>query len=170
MSKKNELAQPLREIAFSEKYKMADRWKALTLLTHIDREKAFPLLEKALVSKEWYMRNAGLVGIEHLNPLEAKKAARKLLKDKALVVRSAAVQVLAKDFVTSDRGLLWEQLYDKKNFRKGQSLWIRSQVLAVLALEPGSLELPLFLQYVNEKDQSVQTASVVALERITKRK
>ena len=164
------LPEELREVAFSEKYGMSDRWKALTLLTFVQKERAIPVLEKALKSKEWFMRNAGLVGMQHVSEMEAKKSARKLLKDKALVVRSAAVDILAKDCGSADRGLLWEQMGDKLNFRKGQSLWIRPQIIKALSEGALNQELSLFLKYVKDDDLQIQKDSTVALERITKRK
>lgn len=168
--KKSETLDSLKEMALSEKYEMPERWKALTSLTYMQKEQAVPVLQKALEAKEWFMRNAGLVGMQYVNEIEAKKSARKLLKDKALIVRSAAVDVLAKDCSSKDRELLWEQLHDKINFRKGQSLWIRSQIVKILSEGPLKEEFSLFLKYVKEDDLQIQNASAAALEKITKRK
>lgn len=113
------------------------------------------------------MRNAALVALAEVNEPEAQKLAKKLLKDKALVVRSAAVDVLQKNPRPDVRDLLWEEMSQKYNFRNKESLWIRSQIVEALAQKPSDHEMKLFTKFLNDKDARVQAASVSGMEKLT---
>ncbi|MGZ3797012.1 MAG: HEAT repeat domain-containing protein, partial [Pseudobdellovibrionaceae bacterium] len=116
-------------VAFSESQSMRFRWRALMLAAENRREKATPDLLKAANHKQWFMRNAALVALAEVNEAEAQKLAKKLVKDKALVVRSAAVDILQKNARPEVRDLLWEEVSQKYNFRNKESLWIRAQIV-----------------------------------------
>lgn len=155
------------KVAFSEDQSMRLRWRALMLAAENRREKATPDLLKASVHKQWFMRNAALVALAEVNESEAQKLAKKLLKDKALVVRSAAVDILQKNPRPEIRDLLWGELAQKYNFRNQESLWIRSQILEVLAQKPADHEIKLFTKLLNDKDARVQVAAVGGMEKLT---
>lgn len=154
-------------VAFSEDQSMRLRWRALMLAAESRRAKATPDLLKAASHKQWFMRNAALVALAEVNDGEAQKLARKLVKDKALVVRSAAVDVLQKNPQPEIRDLLWEEMNQKYNFRNQESLWIRSQIVEALAQKPADHELKVFSKLLTDKDQRVQSASVMGLEKLT---
>lgn len=154
-------------VAFSEAHSMRLRWRALTLAAEARREKATPDLLKASTHKQWFMRNAALVALAEVNEKEAQKVAKKLLKDKALVVRSAAVDVLQKNARPEMRDLLWEEMNQKYNFRNNESLWIRSQIVEALAQKPADHELRIFNKLLKDKDQRVQSAAVSGMEKLT---
>lgn len=170
MARSGDLYPELIHIANSEKAAIPDRWKALTLAAYIGRDKAVKDLEAALKSKEWFMRNAALLGLKIHHPLRAQSAARNLLKDKALVVRSAAVEVLGPDLDRKSRDLLWEELNADYNFRKKQGLWIRSQILGHLSEKPDAKESQLFVKALMEKDSSMHAPAITALEKLTQKK
>jgi HEAT repeat protein len=162
-----EIFKKLSEIAFSEEQSMTMRWKALVSLADMTSDRALPLLKKAGESSKWFMRNAALVAMEETHPLQAEILARKLLKDKALVVRSAAVQTLKKFSSPENRDLLWSELDEKYNYRKETSLWIRPQILEVLGQKPESRELKIFARLLKDKDVRMGVAAVRGLENIT---
>lgn len=116
------------------------------------------------------MRNAALVAATDVNPRKAKEMAVDLLNDKALVVRSAAVSVLSAKLDDDGREALWEQLENKKNYRKKQGLFIRSQILQILAKDPLKKELPLFVRHLRSNDQRLHPSAIVALEKVTSQK
>src|SRR5690606_4546190 len=87
--------QGLAEIAFNHVIPMELRWRALTALPMLDSERAKPYLEKALEHSEWFMRNAALLGLKSYDSEFSLHWSLKLLKDPALVVRTAAVDNLA---------------------------------------------------------------------------
>jgi len=154
-------------VAFSEGQSMRMRWRALMLAAELHRDKATPDLLKASLHKQWFMRNAALVALAEVNEAEAQKLAKKLLKDKALVVRSAAVDVLQKSPLPEIRDLFWEELAQKYNFRNKESLWIRSQIVEALAQKPADFEIKSFTKLLDDKDLRVQSAAVVGMEKLT---
>ncbi|WP_373997846.1 HEAT repeat domain-containing protein [Bdellovibrio bacteriovorus] len=154
-------------VAFNEAQPMSLRWRALMAAAEARGEKATPDLLKAGSHKQWYMRNAALVALAEVNPSQGQKLATKLLKDKALVVRSAAVSALENNLSSENRDLLWEELNQKYNFKNTQSLWIRHQIVEVLAKKPVDHELKIFAGLLSDKDQRVQLPAVRGLEKLT---
>ena len=143
------------------------RWRALTSAAALRREKAEPDLLKAAKAPEWFMRNAALVSLNEFVPAQSVALARRLVTDPALVVRSAAVEVLARNGGPNERALLWKEMGADYNRRGGQSLWIREQIVRALAEKPDHAELPLFSSLLKEKNEAIQKASMHGLERIT---
>ena len=113
------------------------------------------------------MRNAALVALKEVNPAQSQKLAQKLLKDKALVVRSAAVTVLEANITPEVRDLLWDELNQSYNFKGSQSLWIRHQIVEVLAKKPMHRELKIFADLLSDKDARVHVPAVAGLEKLT---
>ncbi len=169
-SQVEKLLPKLLNISNTESETLSNRWKALTLAAHIGGDQAMKALNEALKSKDWFMRNAALVALRANHPLKAQAAAKSLLKDKALVVRSAAVEVLGSDFSPEDRDLLWEEFHAPYNFRRKQSLWIRGQILSQLAQKPQAKESSLFVKALMEKDSGLHEPAMVALEKLTQQK
>lgn len=157
----------LIQIARDDHHPMNLRWRALTSAAVLRKDKAVPDLVKASKAPEWFMRNASLVGLSEFSPTKSAEVARRLVKDPALVVRSAAVDVLAKNGTVPDRDLLWKELRASYNSRGTQSLWIRGQIVKALAEKPRATEIAQFSNLLNEKDESMQLASVQGLRKIT---
>lgn len=156
--------------AFSETQEMAVRWNSLMKMTKMKKNESVMDLKKALNSKTWYMRNAGLIALESINPELAYEVAKKQLDDPALVVRSAAVDVLAKNKkkVAEVRELLWKEIHSKKNKNKAKSLWIRPQIGQYLANDPQPSEREKFLVLADEKDEEVRQIAEKALQKLSK--
>jgi HEAT repeat protein len=164
------LANEMMTLAFDAKQTMPVRWKALTLGSLLKGTKAKAELDKALKDEAWFMRNAALVAYERIFPLEAGPAAKTLLKDKALVVRSAAVRTLSGRLNSETRETLWNELDQSYNFKNKQSLWIRGQILDALSQSPDSRELPIFARTLRDKDSRLHFYSITALEKISRKK
>ena len=158
----------LRATAFADTQEMAVRWKALMDMTRMKKHESLIDLKKALTSKTWYMRNAALVAIESINPEMAFDIAKKQLSDPALVVRSAAVEVLTKNKskVAEVRDLLWKEIRAKHNLVKSKSLWIRPQISQFLANDPLPSERENFLALTEEKDDEVRANAERALQKL----
>jgi HEAT repeat protein len=154
-------------LAFSDAQSMSVRWRALTAAAESRREKATGDLVKAGGDKTWYMRNAALVALQEVNPSEGEVLAKKLLKDKALVVRSAAVTALEKSTNQDTRELLWDELNQGYNFKNTQSLWIRQQIVGVLGKKPLDREIKIFAQLLSDKDAQVQGNAIIGLQKLT---
>jgi len=166
-SRGQEILPQLEAKAFAKDEDYGTRWKALILSAQIQGPKAEKTLKKAVNAPEWYMRNAALLAYQDVLPQSSRFVARNLLADKALVVRSAAVNVLAQKTSAEERELLWEEMTSKRNFRKKQSLFIRGQILTALAQAPVERELPLFVGCLKENDTSLHSPAILALEKIT---
>lgn len=157
----------LKDVAFTENQTMRIRWAALVSIAEADPKKALPHLLKASRDKQWFMRNASLVALAETQPLKAEAVAKELLQDKALVVRSAAVEVMKKYMSAENRDLLWSELEQKYNYRNNASLWIRPQIVALLAQKPSDHEKTLFVRLLQDKDSRIHLASVRGLEKLT---
>ena len=156
--------------AFSDTQEMAVRWNSLMQMTKMKKNESVMDLKKALGSKTWYMRNAGLIALDSINPELAFEVAKKQLEDPALVVRSAAVDVLAKNKkkIAEVRELLWKEIHSKRNKNKAKSLWIRPQIGQYLANDPLPSEREKFLTLADEKDEEVRQIAEKALQKLSK--
>lgn len=131
------------------------------------KEKATPDLLKASKDSQWYMRNAAMVALAEYNPPVSQKVAKRLIKDKALVVRSAAVDILAKGTDAEARRLLWQEINKDYNFKNNKSLWIRPQIVAILSEKPVPSELSSFQTLLQDSELNIQLLAIQGLEKIT---
>ena len=154
-------------VAFNDDQPMNLRWRALMAASEARGEKATDDLLKAGSHDQWFMRNAALVALKEVNPDQATKLAQKLVKDKALVVRSAAVLVLEENSAPEIRELLWAELDQSYNFKNSESLWIRHQIVEALAKNPKMQELKQFAKLLSDKDVRLQSPAIQGLEKIT---
>lgn len=166
LSQKVALYPELIHVVQDSKQSMAHRWNALSLAAAINSVSTLPVLTEQISSPDWYMRNAALIVAEKYFPEKANIFARKLLTDKALVIRSAAVDVLGKNLSSEDRDLLWAEFSEPRNRKQDQSLWIRGKIAAVLAKSPLPREAELFRRSLAEDDLKIKVASIKALEKI----
>lgn len=156
----------LQEIAFNKQRNYEDRWKALMEIVEKYPDGAESTLSLAAQEPEWFMKNAALVGLEKINSPQRFKIAQSLLVDKALVVRSQAVQVLTQHRDPETRKMLWTELEHPRNFKKKQSLWIRHQIVEHLALKPLKSERSKFIRLFEDPDKKVKEASRLGLRKI----
>lgn len=156
----------LKNIVLSRRQPYELRWRAVTVLPMIAGEQSLDFLEQCLKHKSWFIRSAGLVAVKRVNQDKALFWAHKLLNDHALVVRSQAVEVMHHIGDPSSRKFLWDELYQARNFRGGQSLWIRRQIVeALVDLSLYSDEKKL-LNLLSDSDQTLHKPAQHALQRI----
>jgi hypothetical protein len=167
-ARRDSVMKDLEVYAFEARHDFADRWKAVVLYAQLAGPEAKKFLNRSLKSSEWFMRNAGLVAYQAVLPKDAALAARNLLADKALVVRSAAISVLENHLDSEVREIFWGEIDQPRNFRMKQSLWTRPQMLQILAKEPKDREAPLFISYLREADPRMHQYAVLGLERLTR--
>jgi len=156
----------LKRISLSESETMGVRWKALIAIGQARNKSSKEDILEASQHSVWYLRNAALVAMEELDYHGAVDLAKKLIKDKALVVRSAAVDVLAGSAQGDVRGLLWEELVQPYNFSNKQSLWIRGQIMEILVDRPEKSEESQFVKLLQDKDVRVAYYATFALEKV----
>ena len=157
------------QIAFDSKEVLENRWRAITTLGRVFPRPSQPHLEKALQSKEWFMRNSAALVLRYGQRDWAVKWARVLMHDQALVVRTAAVDTLRVMRVSDAVPLLWEKIYSNENYKGGQSLWIRRQIAEAL-VDLDQSEVENFYRLLSDKDRSVQLVAMTGLQKITKHK
>ena len=160
----------LMQMAFSDEPSLQNRWKALNLAAAMEPTQATTELERALAQKEWFMRSAALVAYKNTQPEQVETVATRMIGDKALVVRSTAVGILPDAPTPQMRDRLWAELQQDYNFHKGQSLWVRSEIVEKLALHPENHEKSRWIACLHDEDVKVQTAAIEGLERLTGQK
>jgi len=160
--------QTLKRKVFSQNFDMSERWKSVIEMSKIPHRDRLADLKKALKSETWFIRNAALLALDKLDSKLAETEAIRLLSDPALVVRSAAVEVLAQKLKSSAlaRQSLWSELKDKQNMIQKQSLWIRPQIIQHLAKDPQESDKLQFQSFLGDSSVQVQDIARTALTRI----
>lgn len=162
--------EELKKIAFDQNATLQDRWRAITAMGQIDSRGALKTLETAMVSREWFVRNAALIAMTHGPREKSLEWANRLLSDKALVVRTAAVQTIDKLGGKELSPELWNKLNAKENFRGTHSLWIRRHIVRALSRFPSPLDEKKFLSVLRDPDKSLHQWAIAGLEKITGKK
>jgi len=162
--------EALKALAFDKEQVLQVRWRAVTMLARVNAIKAEEPLAEAAQSSEWFMRNASLVAMVNMKRSFAMKWAEKLLDDPALVVRTAAVQTLTEIRAVEKKDVLFQKLYSPENFHKGQSLWVRKHIAQALQAMASPGEEKQFAKLLNDKDNSLHSSAVAALNKITGQK
>ena len=157
----------LASIAFNKDLTVKTRWRALMALAVTQEERSLIHLERAVRSRDWFMRNAGIIAMNQIAPEKALTWARRMIHDPALVVRTTVVLVFQKRGQIADIDLLWRELDNKINFKRGESLWIRRHIVTTLATLSSPSDAFKFLKLLDDSDQRVRKASVMALESLT---
>ena len=145
------------------------RWNAVMNMAKFSSSEVRKDLMDFTSAPEWFMRNAGLLALQIVDPMAAHERAFQMLSDKALVVRSQAVASLTRKLTPSQRELLWKELEESYNYRKGKSLWIRAEILGKLAEFPSKEELNQFSRYLADSDQQVVPKAIAGLEKLSGR-
>ena len=153
--------------AADKKLSMSQRWAALLQATDYARGNQIDEIKKFSQHTEWYLRNATLVALNKVDHSAAIATAKELISDKALVVRSAAVEVLAQRMSTENKAILIREIDKNYNFHKKSSLWIRPQILTKVAEVAVQDDRSLFAQHLFDKDQQVSEVCAHALEKLT---
>lgn len=154
----------LKAIVFNSKYPLEERWEAYHKIVTKNKDESIPMAKRAVKSKDWFLREAGLKTFVALRPEEAKAIARNMLeKDPSMLVRAQALSAIKILDDKSCEELLWKTLKDPKNFRGDQSLWIRPKVVATLMeFKLGSHERYKLL--LDDSDPQVQRLAREALK------
>ena len=157
----------LQNLAFDPQESLQTRWRATTSMGQVWPKESLKTLEKALVSNEWFMRNAAMIALTHGSRHKAVEWADKLLDDKALVVRTAAVQAIDRVRAKELSDKMWDRLNAKENFRHKKSLWIRKHIARALSKFARPSDAPRFISLLRDKDKKLHPYAIKGLERST---
>jgi HEAT repeat protein len=149
---------------------MNSRWSALMKSATLAEGREIDEIRSFVTSKEWYLRNAALVALNKVDPDMAQSEAIKMLADKALVVRSAAVEIIGQNLSDKNKEILFGEMAKGYNFNRTSSLWIRKQILEKLAQSATEKDQPIFAKMLFDNDKKISELSANTLERITGKK
>ncbi len=157
----------LRSLMFDPKSKIDSRWRATMAVGRLGGALSLPELERASKAEVWELRSASLIAVSRFDRSTASKWARRLLKDKALLVRLTAVQTLDTIHDRTAVPELWTQLESRQNFKGQQSLFIRRRIVEALAKLEGSGSEQKFIALLEDRDPKLHQPAITALERLT---
>ena len=158
------------KVVKNEKMAMNVRWRALMQSTELAKGNDVDEIRSFVESKEWYLRNAALVALQKVDPARAEIEALKLLSDKALVVRSAAVEVVGQNMNEENKKILIQEVDKGYNFNKASSLWIRRQILEKVARVATDKDQIVFVKNLFDPDKKISELCAHTLERLTGKK
>ena len=157
----------LYQVAMSDRYSLQVRWRAVTSLGFVYEASSVEYLKRLLVHKKWFLRNSATLAVQYIKRKDAVKLLRERLIDKSLVVRTSAVQIIKKIGAIELEEDLWKSLSDSKNFKKGQSLWVRRYIVGALASFSRQGQEIKFARLLKDKDKRLHPFAVRALQKIT---
>lgn len=163
---RGESSKILKKIAFADDQPMKVRWKSLITFVELNPKNSMDVLNQASENEEWFMRNAAMVASANYDSSVAVDMAKKLIKDKALVVRSAAVDALVKIEPNDIREIFWNEIKADYNFKNKQSLWVRDSMAQYLAERPLNYEKSKFEDLAHDPSEEIQQHSKSALLKI----
>lgn len=147
---------------------LTERWQSLVQAGKIAEPDQVEKIAEFSKNSEWFMRNAALVALQGVNGGDdAIEQAKILIKDKALVVRSAAVAALANKHTLEIKQLFAAELAKPYNFSGQQSLWIRPQLMEQITLLATEEDRQFLARYLFDADPKVAELSVEALEKMS---
>lgn len=157
--------------AFDTHLDLQSRWRAVTTMGRWSAPSFRNELNRALQSKEWFLRNAALIALQNDERDHAVRSSVKLLKDPALVVRTQAVRNLILLEARESEPMLWQEIFESRNFRAHQSLWVRGYMAEALARfadgAHGTRHAKAFQRLLMEPDPRLHRWAVIGLERST---
>lgn len=154
-------------VAFGSDHSLLERWRAITTMGRLDPLAFRPELDRALVSREWFMRNAALIALQTDERARAVAWSMRMLDDKALVVRTQAVRNLIDLDARESEPVLWEKLFEKQNFKGKESLWIRAHIAEALARFGMQGRTKNFKKMLLDKDERLYKWAILGLEKTT---
>jgi hypothetical protein len=157
----------LVKMSFQPQFNLEQRWRAITTMGYLDEAMYRPQVEKALKSKEWFVRNAGLLAVKNGERKFAITWSVKLLRDPALVVRTQAVRNLVELDAREAEPVLWQQIWAKENFLNGRSLWIRAHLAEALAKFAFTGRTKKFEKLLLDEDSRLYKWAIAGLENST---
>lgn len=157
----------LRSIMFDPDSKIDARWRSTMAVGRLGGRLSLPELERASKADVWELRSASLIAVSRIDRRTASIWARRLLKDKALLVRLTAVETLEGIQDRSAVADLWAQLDNRQNFKRNRSLFIRRRIVEALTRLESPESSARFASLLDEDDPQILNSAISALEKLT---
>lgn len=155
------------QVAQSADSDMTVRWVSIRALGKIGGPKVHQILPGLMISETALIRAAAVSAAGDLRDRQHTVLAMKLLRDPAIMVRASAAEALGKIRDPEAIDALEQALRSDESYYRGSSLWIRRHyVIALGEIGHRKAYAPLML-CLGDDDESVVTASIIALENIT---
>lgn len=155
----------LKNIFYSKKIDESVKWKALMSMARLYPKKSRYVIRRALKSKGWFMKNAGLIALEITDSKKSLLYARQFLEHPSLVLRTAAVDLIRRQKATQYIPVLWKKLYAKESFRKGKGLWIRRNIVMALSELTDAKDKERFIALLSDSDSKVYNLALMTLNQ-----
>lgn len=140
------------------------RWRAIISLGRSFGDESRHYLQQLLNRPEWFLRNAATLATKYMTDVYRVELLHKALWDKALVVRTAAVEVIREKKVIELENELWKSLSSKQNFIKKKSLWIRKNIVETLRGFAKPSQMNSFMSLLNDSDPEVRRQALLTLQ------
>jgi HEAT repeat protein len=157
----------LRSIMFDPDSKIDARWRSTMAVGRLGGRLSLPELERASKADVWELRSAALIAVSRIDRRTASIWARRLLKDKALLVRLTAVETLEGIQDRAAVADLWAQLDNRQNFKRNRSLFIRRRIVEALTRLESPESSARFASLLDEDDPQILNSAIAALEKLT---
>ncbi len=153
--------------AANSKLSMSQRWVSLIKAAKAASADELTQIKKFSESKEWFMRNAALVALNKVDKSAAMIEAKRLIYDRSLVVRSAAVEIISSNLSEENKNILSVEMSKAYNFHKTSSLWIRKQIVEKLSIAASLADRDFFVRGLFDSDKEIAKMSAKMLSKIT---
>lgn len=157
----------LRSIMFDPGSKIDARWRSTMAVGRLGGRLSLPELERASKADVWELRSAALIAVSRIDRRTASVWSRRLLKDKALLVRLTAVETLEGIQDRAAVSDLWAQLDNRQNFKRNRSLFIRRRIVEALSRLESPEASARFASLLDEDDPQILNSAITALEKLT---
>lgn len=172
LAEKSKAVPTLVKVMKSSAYPEENRWLATFMLGKIMGKKSSKFISKFSSHKEWLMRLASLKALLALEEKQYKGIYARALKDKALVVKTQALENIRSMNLQTLAPYVWAMLYDKENYKGNEGTMKRSHLIRDVIKTVGDLKFakakePLFKMIQSKKYQDIFPELDYALEKIT---
>lgn len=169
---KNKAVPLLTHVMKSKAFPDKNRWVATFALGQIMGKKSAPYLSKFTSHPNWMMRLASLKTLMSLDQRQFKGIYTRLLSDKAMIVRLQALETIKQFDLKSLAPYVWAMLYDKKNYSGAKGGRKRGEIIRSIIKTIGDLRFqkaltPMLSMIQKKKYKDIHAELDYALTKIT---
>jgi len=158
----------LLKVMKEKKYSDKAKWIATFLLGRTAGTKSIGVLTKFTKHPNWVLRLASLRTLFSLNAKNLQVTSSKMLKDKSLLIRNQALDIITTYGFKKESMNVWSMLYDKRNYnKKSTSSLVRKIIRSIGSLKFKKALKPLLKMSQKDKYNSLFAEIDYSLSNIT---